>query len=76
MSEPPATATTKWDLVKMPKNFQNYLIRGAYADYLRATGDNELAAAADQNAESILMMESDKLYRQQGQTRRLDVSTY
>ena len=76
VEEPPATATAKWDLVKLPKNFQNYLIRGAYADYLRATGDNELAAVADQNAESIMMMEADKLYRQQGQVRRLDVSTY
>ncbi len=76
VSEPPATATAKWDLVKIPKNFQNYLIRGAFADYLRSTGDNELAAVADQNAESIMMMEADKLYRQQGQTRRLDVLTY
>jgi hypothetical protein len=47
-----------------------------FADYLRATGDNELAQAADQNAEAILMMEGDKLYRQQGQVRRLDVQTY
>jgi hypothetical protein len=31
---------------------------------------------ADINAESILMMEADKLYRQQGQVRRLDVATY
>lgn len=74
--ETPTTTASKWDVVKIPKNFQNYLIRGAFADYLRAVGDNELAAMADQNAESILMMEADKLYRQQGQTRRLDVQTY
>jgi hypothetical protein len=72
----PSVAPAKWDLVKIPKNFQNYLIRGAFADYLRSTGDNELASVADQNAESIMMMEADKLYRQQGQTRRLDVLTY
>jgi len=74
--ESPATHASKWDLVKIPKLFQGYLIRGAFADYLRATGDNELAAQADINAESMLMMESDKLYRQQGQVRRLDVLTY
>ena len=62
--------------MKIPKIFQNYLIRGVFADYLRSTGDNELAMAADQNAEAILMMEGDKLYRQQGQVRRLDVQTY
>ena len=75
-TESPPTTAAKWDVVKLPKSFQNYLVRGVYADYLRAPGDNELAAVADQNAESILMMEADKLYRQQGQTRRLDVSTY
>jgi hypothetical protein len=72
----PVTHTSKWDLVKLPLIFQPYLIRGVYADYLRATGNNELAVAADQNAESLLMVETDKLYRQQGQVRRLDVQTY
>jgi hypothetical protein len=76
VNESPTVASSKWDLVKIPKIFQNYLIRGVFADYLRATGDNELAQAADQNAEAILMMEGDKLYRQQGQVRRLDVQTY
>jgi len=76
VNESPTTTSSKWDLVKIPKIFQNYLIRGVFADYLRSTGDNELAMAADQNAEAILMMEGDKLYRQQGQVRRLDVQTY
>lgn len=76
VNESPTTASAKWDLVKIPKIFQNYLIRGVFADYLRTTGDTELAMAADQNAEAILMMESDKVYRQQGQVRRLDVQTY
>lgn len=74
--ESPTTTSSKWDLVKIPKGFQGYLIRGVYADYLRAMGDQELAAVADRAAESMLMMEADKLYRQQGQTRRLEVSTY
>lgn len=76
VNESPATSASKWDVVKIPAIFQNYLIRGCYADQLRATGNNELAIAADRNAESLLMMESDKLYRQQGQVRRLDMQTY
>jgi len=76
VAESPTSASSKWDIVKIPAIFQTYLIRGVYADYLRATGNNELAIAADLNAESLLMMEADKLYRQQGQVRRLDVQTY
>lgn len=76
VNESPTTASTKWDLVQLPYIFQGYLIRGAYADYLRATGNNELAMPADGDAEAVLMIESDKLLRQQGQIRRLDVHTY
>lgn len=76
VTENPTASSAKWDLVKIPAIFQSYLIRGTFADYLRSTGNNELAMAADRNAESLLMMESDKLYRQQGQVRRLDVQTY
>ena len=76
VNESPSTTSSKWDLVKIPAIFQSYLIRGVYSDYLRATGNNELAMAGDRNAESLLMMEADKLYRQQGQTRRLDIQTY
>jgi hypothetical protein len=75
-TESPTASAAKWDIVKIPAIFQVYLIRGVYADYLRSTGNNELALAADRNAESLLMMEADKLYRQQGQVRRLDVQTY
>lgn len=76
VSESPSSASSKWDVVKIPFIFQAYLIRGAYADYLKATGNNELSAQADANAESILMLEADKLYRQQGQIRKLNITTY
>ena len=76
VTENPTASTSKWDIVKIPLIFQNYLIRGVYADYLRSTGNNELALAADRNAESLILVEADKLYRQQGQVRRLDVQTY
>ena len=76
VTESPTASAAKWDIVKIPAIFQVYLIRGIYADCLRSTGNNELALSADRNAESLLMMEADKLYRQQGQVRRLDVQTY
>tara|TARA_Y100000593_G_scaffold88607_1_gene171270 strand:+ start:3491 stop:4489 length:999 start_codon:yes stop_codon:yes gene_type:complete len=74
--ESPTTASTKWDLVEVPYIFQGYLIRGAYADYLRSTGNNELAAQADADAEAVLAVEADKLLRQQGQVERVNVLTY
>ena len=76
VNESPTTASSKWDLVELPYIFQGYLIRGAYADYLRATGNNELAMPADGDAEAVLMIESDKLLRQQGQVKRLNVHAY
>ena len=75
-SESPTSASSKWDVVKVPFIFQAYLIRGAYADYLKATGNNELSAQADANAESVIMLEADKLYRQQGHVRKLNITTY
>ena len=65
-----------WSKVIIPKIFENYLIRGVYADYLRSSGQTNLAVNEDQNAESFLTIESDKLYRQQGQVRTANVVTY
>jgi len=67
---------TNWDKALVPKIFENYLIRGIYADYLRANGQPEVAGAEDRNAEGIITMEADKVYRQQGQVRRTSVLGY
>ena len=67
---------TNWDKALVPKIFENYLIRGIYADYLRANGQPDVAAAEDRNAEGIITMEADKVYRQQGQVRRTSVLGY
>jgi len=72
----PSTHASKWTLVEVPYIFQGYLIRGAFADYLRATGNNELAAMADRDAEAVIAVEADKLLRQQGQVKRVNVLTY
>jgi hypothetical protein len=68
--------STEWDKVIMPRIFENYLVRGVYADYLRSNGQTDIAIGEDQNAESLLVLESDKLYRQQGQVRTANVVTY
>jgi hypothetical protein len=65
-----------WSKVLMPKIFENYLIRGIYADYLRANGQSDIAASEDNNAEAMLVMECDKVYRQQGQISRLNFIGY
>jgi hypothetical protein len=70
------TVTTDWDKALVPKIFENYLIRGVYADYLRSSGQTDAASREDQNAEGFLVLESDKLYRQQGQVRTTKVVTY
>ena len=68
--------SSEWDKVLMPKIFENYLVRGIYADYLRSNGQTDTASREDQNAEGFLVLESDKLYRQQGQLRTTKVITY
>ena len=67
---------TNWDKALVPKIFENYLIRGIYADYLRSSGQTDTASREDRNAEGFLVLESDKLYRQQGQVRTTKVVTY
>jgi len=67
----------KWDKdANIPKIFQGFLIRGVYADYLRADNQREAAMMEDNAAESMLHLEADKLYRQQGQVRQSTIMTY
>lgn len=65
-----------WTIVKVPKLFQGYLVKGCYADYLRANGQTQDASIEDQNAEGILFRETQKLQRVQGQNRRIQINTY
>ena len=76
VSESPTLTASKWTLVELPYVFGNYLIRGVFADYLRATGNNELAVPADADAEAVMTVEADKLLRQQGQVKRVQMLTY
>ena len=67
---------SNWTKVLIPKIFESYLIRGIYADYLRANGQPDIAAVEDRNAEGVILLEADKIYRQQGQVRRANVLVY
>lgn len=70
------TDTSKWTVVSIPKIFENYLIRGIYADYLRANGQLEIAGLEDRTAEAFITVEADKVYRQQGQVKKLNFVGY
>ena len=74
--QPDSTDTTNWKKILVPKIFESYLVRGIYADYLRANGQSDIAVAEDQNAEAVITLEADKIYRQQGQVRRANVLVY
>jgi len=45
------------DATSVPAEWFQYLAHGTYADYLRAEGQQEKAALADQEAEALLMDE-------------------
>lgn len=73
--ESPESAASKWSVVNIPRIFQRYIERGAYADYLLSDGDNEKAMIEEQRAAQLL---ADLVYRigsTQNQTRRNIVLT-
>jgi len=46
------------------------------ADYLRSEGQYEQASVAEADAEGVKAQEVDKIVRQEGQVRRMNVYTY
>jgi len=59
-----------------PWELAEYVVLGAYGDWLAADGQGEKANAIYQQAESVLQVELDKLERQEGQTQPLLIETY
>jgi hypothetical protein len=66
----------EWTIVKVPKFLQGYLVRSCYSDYMRSNGQTQEAAIEDNIAEGVLFREVEKLTRQQGQTRRVEMGVY
>jgi hypothetical protein len=52
------------------------MVKGCYADYLRANGQTQEAQVEDQNAEAILFREIEKVLRVEGQNRLIQMNTY
>lgn len=70
------TNTAYWTVVEIPFLFQSYLIRAIYADLIVFAKQDAKSHIAVKYAEQILAYEADKLYRQQGQIRRIQRTTY
>jgi hypothetical protein len=64
-SDPSGLST---DVTDIPAEWFDYMAYGAYSDYLRAEGQQEKAALADQEANDILLDELMKLDEQHTQT--------
>ena len=69
-------ASSGWTVIELPKIFQGYMVKGCYADYLRANGQTQEAQVEDQNAEAILFREIEKVLRVEGQNRLIQMNTY
>ncbi len=59
-----------------PYLFAEYVVLGAYGDWLSSDGQQAKAQAIYQQAESVLQVELDKLERQEGQSQPLLIETY
>lgn len=69
--EPPHA---NWTKVEIPTRFLGYLIQGIFTDYLTANGTP--ADTEEQKAEGLLSLEIDSLIREEGQVRKVKVTTY
>jgi hypothetical protein len=69
----PTTDPTKWAKTEIAERLSQWLSFGMYADYLIADGQNEKAKPWQDLAQQALEGEIDKLWRLQGQTRRINM---
>jgi hypothetical protein len=71
----PESAAAKWSIVNIPRIFQRYLERGAYADYLVADGQAEKAMIEESRAKAMLDELVYKVAATQNQVRKTIVLT-
>lgn len=74
--ESPVTTAAKWSRVGIPWGFRRYLAWAGAAGWLVADGQQEKGDRARGQAVGFLNVELGKLYRQQGQVKRVTVRTY
>lgn len=73
----PVTHPAKWAKKEVPYIFGTFVSRGMYADWLRSELQIEAAQVAEQEAQAMLDLEIDKIFRQQKQSIRINmIRTY
>lgn len=73
----PSTHPAKWVKREIPYIFGTYLSRGMFADWLRSELQIEASQIAEQEAQGMLDLEIDKIFRQQKQNVRINmIRTY
>lgn len=73
----PTTHPAKWAKKEVPYIFGTFVSRGMYADWLRSELQIEAAQIAEQEAQGMLDLEIDKIFRQQKQSVRINmIRTY
>lgn len=70
----PNAEPSKWSLVEIPDVLRHYLIRGAYADYLRHNEQMDQSHPAERDAQAALAHEVSMLESIQGQNVRYELS--
>lgn len=60
----------------IPEFLSNYLTAGVLSDFLRGDGQTEKAAIEENRAEEYLLLEIDRVERQQGQNNFMQFTTY
>lgn len=74
--ESPSSAAAKWSVVQIPEQFQAALIWSTYAKVLIADDRADESLRAMAMAEGYLALETDRKYRQAGETPSNPVRTY
>jgi hypothetical protein len=72
----PETDADKWDLVELPQAFEGFLIWSAYSKLLTSEDEPEERQRAISMAEGYLLLETDRKYRQAGETPNVPMRTY
>ena len=69
----PVTETTYWERIEFPRILRDAVAQGAYADMLRADGQNDKFVAEEQEFRRQVARAIGLIQRQQGQTPQLNV---
>jgi len=72
----PTSNPTLFQKVEVPEFLGEHLVRACLSDFLRSEGQFDQATQAEAEAEAERQVQVDKLIRQQGQVRKINMITY